>query len=560
MFLKGLPHLCDKMKRLTSKDVKKLQKDDAVLPDFYALSRDFPLPDAAGDPFPSAPISLPAIATVSEMVVDSIRSMNGPLINPSDTSNQKRPGILGPIGGLLSSFGSAAPSQQTGQDSHASMLGAFAALNKLSNQVTANGTGNELVSSETRRNEILQRMLQIAGASSGGSTPAPFATNESTVDVKSQLMSLINCGANKQELLPFPMFVGTNFQGHHAPAALNSSGQQGSSVTSNTISSDMLAILGQQVLNPEILTQMVSKPASRMPNSVKSPPSTFAMPVASPTAVILGSAGSVGIDLSSFLQQKGQPVPNSSVPSTEVNSVGSNGVLDLASLIRLSQSSNFSGISHGLRPQIPLNSGLQPSQIHRNTSSLPGNAESESTRNISTPRSIDLSTLLRTQQQPTLTTSMSNVCNGENVNVGLDLNALAALLDPNNVNNLRQQIQISSGQQQFAVVQPLLLNQLSTLVGGNNMTTRSQYPNTSVTNRGNPSDASSRGIDIQCLQQLLGQQVAPSSIASATSNQNINQLEAALKLLISNMGVSSANSNGNGIDLSIGNLLAGLQR
>jgi hypothetical protein len=45
MFLRGLPHLCEKMKRLASKDEARVKNEDAPTPDFYALSRDHPLPE-----------------------------------------------------------------------------------------------------------------------------------------------------------------------------------------------------------------------------------------------------------------------------------------------------------------------------------------------------------------------------------------------------------------------------------------------------------------------------------------------------------------------------------
>ncbi|GAX19845.1 hypothetical protein FisN_11Lh281 [Fistulifera solaris] len=46
LFLRGLPRLCEKMKRLSGKDEKKnAENSDAPAPDFYALSRQNPLPE-----------------------------------------------------------------------------------------------------------------------------------------------------------------------------------------------------------------------------------------------------------------------------------------------------------------------------------------------------------------------------------------------------------------------------------------------------------------------------------------------------------------------------------
>jgi hypothetical protein len=44
MFLRGLPHICNKMRRLTSKDEDRVKNEDAPTPDFYSLSRANPLP------------------------------------------------------------------------------------------------------------------------------------------------------------------------------------------------------------------------------------------------------------------------------------------------------------------------------------------------------------------------------------------------------------------------------------------------------------------------------------------------------------------------------------
>jgi hypothetical protein len=50
MFLRGLPHICNKMRRLTSKDEDRVKNEDAPTPDFYALSRANPLPSDSKAP------------------------------------------------------------------------------------------------------------------------------------------------------------------------------------------------------------------------------------------------------------------------------------------------------------------------------------------------------------------------------------------------------------------------------------------------------------------------------------------------------------------------------
>lgn len=56
-----MPHLCDKMRRLTTKDLSKKKKmEDGPTPDFYALSRENPLPEST--PVPTTTLTPPAIA------------------------------------------------------------------------------------------------------------------------------------------------------------------------------------------------------------------------------------------------------------------------------------------------------------------------------------------------------------------------------------------------------------------------------------------------------------------------------------------------------------------
>lgn len=47
MFLRGMPHLCDQMRRLTNKDPvsKKKKGEDESAPDFYSMSQTCPLPE-----------------------------------------------------------------------------------------------------------------------------------------------------------------------------------------------------------------------------------------------------------------------------------------------------------------------------------------------------------------------------------------------------------------------------------------------------------------------------------------------------------------------------------
>ena len=56
-----MPHLCDKMRRLTTKDLSKKKKmEDGPTPDFYALSRENPLPEST--PVPTSTLTPAAMA------------------------------------------------------------------------------------------------------------------------------------------------------------------------------------------------------------------------------------------------------------------------------------------------------------------------------------------------------------------------------------------------------------------------------------------------------------------------------------------------------------------
>jgi hypothetical protein len=69
LFLRGMPHLCDKMRRLTTKDLGKRKKvEDGPTPDFYALSRENPLPEST--PVPTTTLTPPAIAAAGRPTGD----------------------------------------------------------------------------------------------------------------------------------------------------------------------------------------------------------------------------------------------------------------------------------------------------------------------------------------------------------------------------------------------------------------------------------------------------------------------------------------------------------
>jgi hypothetical protein len=129
MFLRGLPHLCEKMKRLASKDEARVKNEEAPTPDFYALSRDHPLPDGG---------------------------------STSHTDNQGTlavgfPSSVGPILGEQQGYATGLPSSSQGAVSNPT---AIRDLSQMS-----------LEDLERQRAEIIRQMqIQISTGSSGAST------------------------------------------------------------------------------------------------------------------------------------------------------------------------------------------------------------------------------------------------------------------------------------------------------------------------------------------------------------------------------------------------------
>lgn len=128
------------MKRLTSKDIKSVNKDNAPLPDFYALSRDFPLPE----PQVGAPSS--AQSGVPSVIANSAQPGFGPQTSFNGTTINGLAGMVGGAPGMLPLAGIPAPG--TLDSSNAASL-------------------------ENRRADILQRLGTLLGPGSPSNAAAP---------------------------------------------------------------------------------------------------------------------------------------------------------------------------------------------------------------------------------------------------------------------------------------------------------------------------------------------------------------------------------------------------
>jgi len=80
MFLRGLPHLCQRMKRPSSEEIHKTKREPKSLPvpDLYALSRDNPLPEVPGI---SAPAQANGVSSAATEVTNSASSNSATMGN-----------------------------------------------------------------------------------------------------------------------------------------------------------------------------------------------------------------------------------------------------------------------------------------------------------------------------------------------------------------------------------------------------------------------------------------------------------------------------------------------
>jgi hypothetical protein len=129
LFLRGLPHLCDRMRRLTAKDVAKRKKEgDEPTPDFYALNRDCALPEST--PVRSTATTLPsatraAAATTSSRPAPSLADVELAILEKRHAEIMDRINLLSSTQGPRSDssalnqaslFGQLAPASLDQQD------------------------------------------------------------------------------------------------------------------------------------------------------------------------------------------------------------------------------------------------------------------------------------------------------------------------------------------------------------------------------------------------------------------------------------------------------------
>lgn len=370
-FLKGLPYLCDKMKRLTSEDIKRMQKDNFVLPDFYALSRDCPLPDSkAGDSM----LQMPFRTSMPESQAPaSAFSINPSLLSHAAAGlSLPTPATLKPtipsgiaaspadINFLLSmNLGSARGSQQQNMETESAWLNALSSWNKLSLQIKGTSgviadpsSNSDLHSLEARRNEIIQRLMCSGGQ---GNAPAPSASSPFPSSARagqigngdayliSQLRDLLNPKTSKDgvdgvlNLKPDQIAsLLQNFWHTLAPSVNSYSAQAPSSnladLSNTLIGRDIFHLLGQQGLNPTVLANIRTLLPMTSNQSQTMRESSFALRAPS---------DSVDQDVDHSLTQKQlshEPTNNTAPPSSFNNpSVGEN---DLVSLVRQLQKSS----------------------------------------------------------------------------------------------------------------------------------------------------------------------------------------------------------------------------
>lgn len=157
MFLRGIPYLCEKMRRLTNKDTAARKKlEDEPAPNFYAFSRSHPLPENAPIPPPTIPVSLAPPGITGGSFVD----MEAALTERRRADFLDRLNLLGSTNGLGIS-------------------------NTMGNM--NNGLGDYLL--EAAGIQVRQPDLMGAGglgASLYGRTPAQFSALESGMNTASQ--------------------------------------------------------------------------------------------------------------------------------------------------------------------------------------------------------------------------------------------------------------------------------------------------------------------------------------------------------------------------------------
>jgi hypothetical protein len=207
MFLRGMPHLCEKMRRLTTKDIGKRKKlDDEPTPDFYSMSRENPLPESA--PIAAAPRGLSAVprpngapssglAEVELALLERRRADLLDRINLLASSNALRQDAVAASlgrqdGGLNNNLGSFLGGNGSNlSNGNNQSLQSMQNMQNMQNNAALNAMGN---------NQALQRQLMAAGRLPNGNV-APLSNNN-----MAQLLAMNNAAgfAGMQGLMGNP--------------------------------------------------------------------------------------------------------------------------------------------------------------------------------------------------------------------------------------------------------------------------------------------------------------------------------------------------------------------
>lgn len=246
MFLRGIPRLCEKMKRLSGKDEKKNEENqDAPVPDFYALSRQNPLPE-----------DIQGLQVDGGL--DSSTGHEGVGYAPSTASLAGNGGAFLPSGGI---------------GDLSSILGIVQAAGVTTSAGSSGGGvdmlgGLVLQALELRRNEIMQRLASLVAE---GFVPSLASPQASSANPLSSILSLLKTqqdatAGNIANLVANLVQNGSNAAPTAKPTvAATGTGFQGlQNFTNQTAAlqpacgSDILALLRQQ-------QEQQSKPAAQAP-------------------------------------------------------------------------------------------------------------------------------------------------------------------------------------------------------------------------------------------------------------------------------------------------------
>jgi hypothetical protein len=620
------------MKRLTSKDIKKMQKDDVSLPDFYALSREFPLPDAsAKDSIQGASSqSMSATALINDdatsggtsqaSILSRIASSGISLPNPATSGNLSSLANLNFLAALSATTAQPPQQQQQQQsgNSQSTLLSVLASLNhgpsqgngsssnngsSIPTNTTSNSDANNM---ESRRNEILQRMMVLA-ATQGNTTSVAPQNNSSapanmshmnSIDLNSQMLALLSANnSNKHVAGGLPMSppsmesVMSNYQQAATPAVSNTSApppaRTAPATAPTSLNPAILSLLGQQSVNPGNvlvgLAQILSSNPSSNNNFQVLRELASSMNASTPQVSSPPPPGSINVELVRLLQQhqqhQSQASPSIVRSKFSLNNLGNStatGNIDLAALLRQFQQPTASSNQNPSRSQTisgnaetQSNTILQQLLAHGASNSNNHNSSgvNKAPPKSSNPQTIDLASLMRLQQQlqqqdhqvssagTSSAAGRSGVGNNGTSSGGLDVNTLTHLLGDSNAALLVKLHQLQSEGNNQSSQTPATVNQ-GLSVGNTVLQRLLQHQEQRGNIQGfnllnqigeatNNNTISHRNEhDVQLLQQLMGRQ--QSNNANQNNAQNA-QLEVALRALIGN------NINNNGMANSSNN-------